>query len=265
MIVTRKFVYIHFPKTGGTTVETALQRLHPLRARELALRVARRLRIPVTVELAKHGTIREVPVPYRDRPVLSCVRNPLDLYVSMFKFSRHRKHPDKWGGASSRIMSRWPSFPDLDFPDYVRYMNQESTFLRFPGFAAEDQPGLYTQHFLYFFATNLEATVRDLTPQSVANGHLRACLAKDAHFLVTHDLNRGLHAFLAQMGYPSKRISFIGEMDRVLPEGGGRSASDHWSSHYTPQLEAMVRRRERLLFEMFPELVEHASSVRSAA
>jgi len=254
MFVTRDFVFLHLPKTGGTFVRSALDRLERQRGKTFVHRAARKVGLPVTVELPPHGTWRELPVAYRGREVLTVVRSPYDRYVSEYHFHRgeFRECPGWFGQANPVIAARWPAFLDLSYEQYVRYGNEECTFLRFPGFAAEDQPGMYAQHFLYFFAKNLEATVRDLTPGSVRDGRLLSSLPR-MRFLQMHDLNEQLRTYLLERGYSARRIEFIRDMGRVLPQGRGRKSDDAWEQYYTPALKAYVRNKERLLFELFPE------------
>jgi hypothetical protein len=73
------------------------------------------------------------------------------------------------------------------------------------------------------------------------------------HFLRTHRLNEDLHAFLLALGYPADAIRFIQEEGKILPPGGTRKTTDQWEQHYTPELKAVVRQKERLMFRLFPE------------
>ncbi len=67
MIVTDKFVFVHFPRTGGTFVTDMLMRFFPT-AREVGYHLPRSL----------------VPREYAHLPVLGVVRNPWEFYVSWY-------------------------------------------------------------------------------------------------------------------------------------------------------------------------------------
>lgn len=72
MILTRHFVFVHVPRTGGTFV------------RQLFLRAA-----PADWEveiLEGHPTVRDIPPEKRSLPRLAVVRNPFDWYVSWFHY-----------------------------------------------------------------------------------------------------------------------------------------------------------------------------------
>jgi hypothetical protein len=39
----------------------------------------------------------------------------------------------------------------------------------------------------------------------------------------------------------------------VLPQGKGRGKDQKWEKYYTPELKELVRKKDWLLFELFPE------------
>jgi hypothetical protein len=67
MIVTDKFVFVHFPRTGGTFVTDIIMKFFPS-AREIGY----------------HLPISLLPKEYSHLPVLGTVRNPWDFYVSWY-------------------------------------------------------------------------------------------------------------------------------------------------------------------------------------
>jgi hypothetical protein len=68
-----------------------------------------------------------------------------------------------------------------------------------------------------------------------------------------------LRDFLLGVGYDSEDLEFLRTLKHVLPVGGARigfaqrSNSEDWPSYYTPELADTVRRRDRLIFTLFPE------------
>lgn len=77
MIVTDKLLFLHLHKSGGTFVNTLLGRC-----------------VPSAQHIGYHLPYREVPAPYRDRPVLGTVRSPWAYYVSWFHFQVSRPKPN---------------------------------------------------------------------------------------------------------------------------------------------------------------------------
>ena len=112
MILTPSFVFIHYPKTGGTFVSTMLHRLwdgrsrHRTRVNWFRRRTGRNgTRI---VELNKHGTCREIPASHDGRAVLSCIRSPYDRLVSQYEFRWWRDQPP---APVDQIRKEFPDFP----------------------------------------------------------------------------------------------------------------------------------------------------------
>ena len=248
MIFTDRFVYVHLPKTGGTTVTTALLRLHGVRwSRWMHLRSALRPRL--TFETAhgrfvyhnrKHGGCAEIPPDQRGKPVLGTVRSPYALYVSEYAFGWwKRREFGRYYRAVPDFEAQFPAFPDLAFGDYLALADQA-----FAGGGV----GLLTRRFVEFYGRTPEATLARLADDPDADLDLH-----DVHYLRTEALNSDLHAYLLDVGYPAEAVDFVREMGRVLPGGKGRPEGESWRRHVTPALQARVRELEAPLFRLFPE------------
>lgn len=79
MILCRRFVFLHVPKTGGNFVREVLERHAPP---EWQLQRG-----------ADHATHADVPASHRGLPKLAFVRNPYAWYVSWFHFQRKTRDP----------------------------------------------------------------------------------------------------------------------------------------------------------------------------
>jgi hypothetical protein len=260
MLSTHRLVFVHVPKTGGSFVTEALLRAHGVRwGRWHEFRMAATGRVgwrsklgDVAMYAPKHGFCRDVPARERAKTMFATVRSPYDLYVSQYEFGwwkrpefhgRYRALPD--------FAARYPGFPDLTFADFVSLLNE--AFVTPGGERAPCGPvGRFTQEYVqYFFRDPAAAFAR------LDEGFLRAARTSGAMYpvrlLQTRRLNQELHALLLEVGYPPESVAFLPHMDRVLPQGRGRSAAQQWERYYTPDLKAWVRDRERLLFALFPE------------
>lgn len=74
MILTRHFVFVHVPKTGGNFVRAVLERHAPA---DWQVR-----------RLADHQTYADIPATHAGLPMLAFVRNPFAWYVSWFHFQQ---------------------------------------------------------------------------------------------------------------------------------------------------------------------------------
>lgn len=93
MLITRDFVFVHVPKTGGDFIRrVCLKHLPPASV--------------VAHQIAKHGPDAEIPGPYRELPRFALVRNPWDWHVSWFHYlmgsGRPEEHRDR-----VRVMNPW--------------------------------------------------------------------------------------------------------------------------------------------------------------
>ena len=262
MIFTDRFVYVHEPKTGGTFVTSMLFRLYGLRWSRLM-----HMRNAVVGEVRclhprygalvhnsnKHGGCNEIPVAQRGKKILATVRNPFDLYVSQYEFGWWKRGEfRRYYEAVPDFRRDYPNFPALDFAEYVRLANAAFRSL-VNGNASSDGPGLITEQFLKFYFRDPHAAYAKLSGGAYAANGAHVADMHDLHFIRTDNLNRGLYDFLAQNDYRAEDISFIVGEERILPRGKGRNAEQQWEPYYTPELKAMVRRKEEFIFKLFPE------------
>jgi hypothetical protein len=254
MIFTDRFVYVHEPKTGGSFVTAALMRLHGFEwSRGMRLMAMLRGQVTrrgphgaFTYHNLKHGTFSQVPPAQRDKTVLATVRGPYEMYVSQYEFGWWRRRAmRRFFTGVPDFARRFPRFPDLSFPEFVDLWDAAL------GDADESGRGAWTCQFIRFYFREPErarawpdAVLRDPAAR-------RAALPR-IHFVRTEALREGLHAFLLEQGYPPDDVAFILEMGKVLP-GRGRRDDQRWERYYTPELKDRVRRRERLLLEIFPD------------
>lgn len=255
MIATDKFVYVHLPKTGGTFVTHVLFQLGDLvDAREVKVRSWRTWfrRMP-----DKHATCRQIPRRYRELGILSTIRSPYRRYASEYEFGWWRREQWlKYYEAVPGFRERFSVYPELSFEGFLRLRNAAFTRGGRAGLDG-DAPGLLSEQFVDFYAASPGAALRALEPggDEVPVDEIRSRLYS-VHFLRTRRLNRDLHAYLEGLGYPRDELEFILDLAPIRPPRPPEAEDGHrrpWREYYTPELKAWVRRKERLLFELFPE------------
>lgn len=293
MLITDHFVHVHVSKTGGTFVESMVRKLYeargchvveviedqPLPWRQRIQRVFSRQpaifllqHYPIyisdqpahgrTIKHAKHqtpnkhGWVYQIPPEHRHKPILTTIRNPYDRIVSQFEYKNWQQaRGSKY--RESVIASHYPHFPNLTFAEYVELMRLLADELMLPKLSPEDQIGYQTREVL---RTLFQDPLRllDIDADYLAERRYREDVAPNLHYTFTHDLNHGLYQFLRKLDFPHEEIAFILEHNKVLPRKGGRREDQAWEKYYTPELKALVRRRERVMFEMFPEFGQEA-------
>ena len=249
MIGTNRFVFVHQPKTGGTFVTSVLWKLQSvLETEELKGEGFLFFRPKV-----KHGTCREIPGSHRDRPILGIVRNPYDRYVSQYEFKWwQRTEYLRYFRRVPGFESRFPSYPDITFSEYLELVNEVFSESRRFDWNSDEGFGHQTAQFLDFYSGRPKRAYQMLVRVPGSFQRARASLF-DVHFLRTQGLNEGLYEFLVSKGCPPETVEFVLSLGRILPDGSQRTQDMGWEGYYNEEEKARVRWKERFLFELFPE------------
>jgi len=245
MIVTDKFVYLHLPKTGGTFVRSVLRKIS---------RQAGGFFLDGD-SLPKHGAVKNIPPQYRDRPILSTIRNPYDHLVSVFEFEWWKTHPTDTFDFD-KMIQRYPEYPNIDFATYIRSIydwqlldtSYAPTSVK-QAFEKADL-GLLTYDYIRFFSSDPEEELNNVDDFDV----LRMTKIMENIILIRTDtLNEDFYDFLKIMDFTVSDIEFIKSARKIVLPGGNRNRERHWTEYYCKELKSIVRQKERLLFGVFPE------------
>lgn len=247
MILTDDFVYIHQPKTAGTFVTRVLERLYQGGSRG-----------PL-VNTHKHGSCSDVPDAWRGKPLITTIRNPYDRYVSQYRFAWWRRYPDMYCGEAA-MREMFPHYPELSFGEFLQLANTlfvgrhqgKDTGFHNANFSDDRRLGWHTEQFVRFYCVHPREVFAAITEGYITEGRCRQALFP-IRLLSAENLNAELHAFLRELGHAPDAIAFVRGAERIFPAEGGRAPGDRWETYYTPELKRLVRTRERLLFQLFPE------------
>src|SRR5215208_4062862 len=260
MVITDKFVFVHQPKTGGSFVRQVIDKVARAELAEIPfgrLRKAgllpRRFGYLDTTDY--HDTCHDIPAEYRDKKIVSAVRDPFDFYVSFYHYGWWVAHPEDSYRDFEEVRRAFPNFPDLSFDQFLELAN--GFFVDFDGIGdpgRHHRMGYYSTQFLqYFFKSPTDAYWR-VNSAYLADGAWREDMFT-VEFLRTSTLNRDLHRFLAHEGYPSRYIDGVLRKTRVRPqEHHTPRPSASFKNYYTRETYNLVREMERLLFAIFPAL-----------
>jgi hypothetical protein len=235
MIVTDKFVFVHFPRTGGTFITDVIMRFFPS-AREIGYHLPRFL----------------LPNEYSNLPVLGAVRNPWEFYVSWYYhvWPRDAATPlhswlsengkQQFEGATRNALNLGTANDRLDaliekLPDDVDYRQRNIPNITKDALRKVRGSGVgyYTFRFNHLFGN-----------------------ADEVFFCRLETLRLDLVRFFERIGAASDELR-----DYVL----GRDKKNisehlHYSSYYTPELAELVLIRDRPVIERFGYVFEQASS-----
>lgn len=252
MIVTPKFVFIHMPKTGGTFVHQALNRIYGNKMynqirEDYWGETVKRLAFwnkPVAYQIIKHAPCNDIPQEYRSLPIIGCIRNPLDWYISNYRYGWWRSHPADYPNLRTD-----PHWPDLSFEYYLQLSSGSWLKGLFP--ACTLPIGRLTALFILYYCHDPKYVIAAETIDELKN-RVEAKLYP-VRFLHTNNLNAELYDLLLAYDYSQNKIDFIKEKEAVSPRGN-RKQSDSLENFYTPELRATVQAQDHLLFDLFPAL-----------
>ena len=215
-----------------------------------------------------HGTCSEIPIGHRSRTILATVRNPLETYVSMFLFGwwKRPEYIADYERTVPDFRARYRDFPDVSFRQYIELLHAGCSLARTRDPDDATGIGYLTERFVrFYFRLPRRLAVRPdpervltAVEESVESDRVRDQMF-DVHFIRTSNLNADLADFLHGVGYRAEDLAFVKNLERIVPTGGARTEvverpGRDWREWYTPELYELVRKRERLIFWLFPDL-----------
>ena len=250
MIITPHFVYLHYPKTGGTFVT---RMLHEMKQHNPGFSLSEPKGL-------KHSGRRRIPEAHAELPVVTNIRYLLDHYVSRYEF-RWWTRP---GFFRPEIKDDYPAFPDLDFHQFM----QAFCDWRYRPIPADKAAQLNHSD----IGVNTRAITRIVGVKNnivlkkqdkMSNARVRE-LFEGIHFLKSHQLNQDLAELIQAFGKAegiNYDTDFILESGKVLPKLGGRGdGGKKWQAYFDDELIDMVLSKDRLLLRAQPWLLEEFPS-----
>jgi len=245
MLITKDFIFIHMPKTGGTFVSTLLKEIYP-----------------DSIEMDKHGTCSDIAEEYQQLPVVSIFRNPFDRYVSQYHYGWGKRHIELYCGAEL-LEKENVQLDSVSFDEFVRLANTyfkgyyKSKSNGFNSEKIEEHAiGWHTEQYFRFYFRNAKDVFNGLTHQSIEEKEFLKNAFK-VHFLYTHTLNADLFNYLQTHGHGVESIKHILQKEKILPEGGEpRLSKDSWKNYYDSDTYSYVSDRERVLFSLHDRVSE---------
>lgn len=222
MLLTPEFVVINFPKTGSTFVRNALLELEKQRlyAPFLGQTLARlRLKKSQVKELLlphpylsnykdQHGSVEQIPPAYSHLPIVSVARNPVDRFVSLYRFGWWKKFPH----LDQATIAKWPSFPNLTLTEFQSYFYELGQHRKkLAGVDVQLPIGDQTLQFIRMFATNPQKTFRELSQDKLESGQWITELAP-VHWLQQENLNEDLSIWLLNHGYTTEQAQWVKQL-----------------------------------------------------
>jgi hypothetical protein len=250
MIISNDFVYIHYPKTGGTFVTKQLEQL------------SKRLSWFIFEEVPgkKHSGISQIPDGNKDKIIVINVRDVFDHYVSRYTFRFWANTGESQKRFNMKLIKRdFPNFPDITFSEFLTIFNtwtyHNSSDPSRPNKRNEVFSRLQIGHNSYSLVRLTQKKVLPFFHEmdEMSDEKLLSKFA-DFRFLRTENLNDDLSDLLEEIGVPKSETKFIRESERILPKRGGRGRAEDWRRYFSYEDVQMIMKYDRLYFRLFPEM-----------
>ncbi len=235
MIVTDKFVFVHFPRTGGTFITDVIMKFFPS-AREIGYHLPRLL----------------LPNEYSHLPVLGAVRNPWEFYVSWYHhvWPRDAATPlHSWLSENGKQQFEGATRNALNFGSDNKRLDA----------LIEKMPDEVDYH-----KRNIPNITKDAL-RKVRGSSMGYCTFRFNHLFGNADevvfcrletLRQDLIRFFEGIGAaPDELRDYVFRRDKK-----NISEHLHYSTYYTPELAELVSIRDRPLIERFGYVFEQQPS-----
>jgi hypothetical protein len=253
VIITDKFVFLHYPKTGGSFVTEILKKVHAKKARFRNRPMCQELMMPNLKRIHgahvyhPHGTYEQIPEEHKAKSIVSCIRNPFDRYVSTYEYQNWLQwHPSQM----EEIMKQYPDFPELSFERYLSFINRFDIKSRIHHDRLRIDIGMITYSFLQFFFKEPHRIIEGLDENYLNSNEYKNDMPEIV-FIRSENLNLDLYHVLLKFGYRKKDISFIMEERKVNVTK--RRRDKRWQEYYCKDLYDYVKFKERFILRLFPE------------
>ena len=261
MLITDRFVLLNLPKTGSTFARTVikeiyLQRIEDRTIMQKALQMTGIAARPFIQELylaniqfqgepqppSQHGTYIQIPEQYRDRPVVSIVRNPYSRFMSIYDFKYWKGHPPI---SRQLIEDNFPNYPKLSIDEFVLLSQLTVIHGRLAGERPKCTVGNQTVQFIQMFFKDPKEVLRNLSDEYLDSDEALHDIA-DIHFLRQEFLYDDLAEYLLLHGFSQGEIQYMRGKKMVhVTEEKSENRDKLWtrkSFEYVSHCERMIFR-----------------------
>lgn len=279
MIITEDFVFIHFPKNGGSFFRVCLKEAYLGNRKKfyfrkllsfLGLYQFRYIEkyninkyIPGRgIEPTFHSWCLDIPNEHQNKPIVSIIRNPFDRYVSQYKYGWWKNNTcvDK-----NILYDRYPHFPDLKFDDFIHFSFDLDLQFRikeiYINIFKSSPPsyldiGPYTFAFICFYFKNPALVLYKLNDEYILSEEYKNDMY-NVEFLSQENLSNDLYNLLKRYNFFEGDINFI---KSTQPINTSKNSHLNFMDYYSSELINMVFQKEKYLFYIFHEYNEFAKS-----
>ncbi len=267
MIITDDFIMLNFPKTGSSFAREVLKKLYtrqdskgrkflkilglsqPANFKEIMLQNIDEKK--GSKAKAQHGTLKQIPHQYKNKPILSITRNPLLRLESTYFYRWWEKYPP---ANINTILEDYPHFPNLSFSEYNEMLHTHGRRNRLNNITPKIELGFQTIQFIQFYFKDPELILKIIDDDYIENELYNESLI-DICFIHQENLNFELKEFLLQFGFKPDKLEFIDLMNKVNTTDKKQNTLDYRELFIETRIQNKILERDKLLFKIFPEYI----------
>lgn len=264
MIITKDFVFIHMPKTGGTFVHGVFKNViadykkdHPIQW--YLNRIGFRMNVvkPIYQKFSdvayyeypgndvkgQHAGISYIPKEFQKLPIISVKRNPIKKFISTYYFRWWERFPIL---PLSQLTQIFPHYPDITIEEYfeLSYIHVMKHF--FMKDYREDI-GLLSWQFIRMYSSDPLYVYKNVTKANY--NEMKESYFKEVRFFEMDQLASELEEYLKTTSF-SKYSNFFKTEERIYPPGSNPKKR---SESLSPELINTIKSKEWFLYKFFPE------------
>lgn len=230
---------LNFPKTGSSFARKVIKKIYAnahLSCYELLLPNVRNLHAKSSID--HHGTFNQIPLEYRNRPVISIMRNPIDRFLSTFMYKAWVDSPPM---PKPKVIKLFPNFPHLDVDQFIELQEQSMPY-RLGFDMGKRDIGIQSIQLIQMFFKNPGRTLKNIFTGSYSKEALLSEMG-NVRFLSQENLRNDLSRFLTDMGLTQDNISIISTQKA---SNVSNYSTDDKSLMITDRLRAYIEKKEWL-------------------
>jgi hypothetical protein len=262
MLISKEFVFIHMPKTGGTFVHGVFKKIIKEYKRKHPLdwyfnRFLYRLKLvrPIYQKLdnieyhdypnhlvrGQHAGVNYIPKQFKNLPVISVKRDPVEQFISNYYFRWWERIPYL---NYKLLIKLFPSFPNLSNVEYfeLAYVHEMNFFFQKD---YREDIGVLSWHFIRMYCKDPMFVYKNINADNFEK--FKADYFVEVKFFEMQDLNESIKKYIENTSFAEYAHHFV-KSDRIYPPG---SKPELERQEITFELKKRIKEKEWLLYRYF--------------